>query len=149
MIAVIQRVSNAKVKSLETDKESKIGSGMCILLGVAQDDQKEDLAKIVKKITNIRIFKDKDNKMNLSPQEAKAEVLLISQFTLLANSKKGNRPSFIKAAKQEKAESMYKEVIETLKENGLVVKTGFFGHYMEIDLKLDGPVTISLDSNKL
>lgn len=149
MIVVIQRVSSAKVKSVETGKENKIDSGMCVLLGIAQDDTKEDLQKIIKKLANLRIFKDKNNKMNLSPKEASAEIMIISQFTLLANSKKGNRPSFIKAAKPDKAEAMYKEGISILKETGLVVKTGFFGHYMEIDLKLDGPVTINLDSNKL
>lgn len=149
MIALVQRVSSAKVISLETGKENSISSGMCVLLGVAQQDTQEDLKKIVKKISNLRIFKDGKKKMNLSPHEAKAETLLISQFTLLANSKKGNRPSFIKAARPEKAEKFYQQVVQELKQNGLAVKTGFFGHYMEIDLKLDGPVTINLDSIKL
>jgi len=149
MIALVQRVSSAKVKSLETGEENKIPSGMCVLLGVAQKDTQEDLDKIIKKIANLRIFKDKHQKMNLSPKEAGAKILLVSQFTLLANSKKGNRPSFIKAARPEKAKIMYQKVAHGLKESGLIVKTGFFGHYMEIDLRLDGPVTIHLDSNKL
>lgn len=149
MIALVQRVSSAKVRSKDTKEENKIGLGICVLLGVSQEDTEKDLEKIVKKITNLRIFKDQDKKMNLSPKKAGAEILLIPQFTLLANSKKGNRPSFIKAARPEKAENMYKQIIQRLKENNLSVKTGFFGHYMEIDLKLDGPVTINLDSEKL
>lgn len=149
MVALVQRVSSAKVTSLENQKSNSIGTGMCVLLGAAETDQKNDLKKITKKLSALRIFKDQQGKMNLSPQQTQAEVLLISQFTLLANSKKGNRPSFIKAARPEKAEKLYQQLADALKENGLKVKTGFFGHYMNIDLKLDGPVTIILDSNNL
>ena len=144
MIALIQRVSSAKVKSKETNKENKIGLGMCVLLGVGQQDTENDLEKITKKITNLRIFKDNNKKMNLGPKEAGVEILLISQFTLLANSKKGNRPSFIKAAKPKLAKPLDEEVENILEQNEITVKTGVFGAMMRVEIQNDGPVTIIL-----
>ena len=149
MIALVQRVSKATVKSLESKKTNNINSGACVLLGVSQEDTEKDVEKIVKKLVNLRIFKDKDNKMNLNSQDVQAEILLVSQFTLLSNVKKGNRPSFIKAAKPKEAQELYKAVAKGLRDQHLVIKEGFFGHYMELELTLDGTVTIHLNSKDL
>jgi len=150
MIALLQRVSLAKVwPKDEPGKIAQIGPGLCILLGVAETDTENDANKIAEKITKLRIFSDSSGKMNLDIKAVNREVLLISQFTLIADLKGQNRPSFIKAAKEDQAKKLYQLVADGLAQGGIGLKTGFFGEYMEIDLKLDGPVTISLDSQKI
>lgn len=150
MIALLQRVSSGKVfPKSEPDKMSQIGPGLCILLGVAETDTEIDVQKLIDKISKIRIFADENNKMNLDIKVVGQEILLVSQFTLIADVKGQNRPSFVKAAQEERARELYQSVIEGLNNKGIKIKTGFFGEYMEISLNLDGPVTIVLDSQKL
>ena len=150
MIALLQRVSMARVYPKENpEKVSQIGPGICILLGVAETDTDTDAKKIAEKISKIRILADENAKMNLDINAVNQEILLISQFTLISDVKGQNRPSFIKAAKEEKARHIYQKVVSNLAERGIKVKTGFFGEYMEVNLKLDGPVTIILDSEKI
>lgn len=144
MIALIQHISRGSVSF--KDQTNSIGRGFCILLGVGHDDGEEDVKKLAHKISNLRVFYDDDGKMNLSIDQIKGEILLISQFTLMANTKKGNRPSFINAAKPEIAKKLYLSLAEALRKYGIKVEIGFFGEMMDLDLKLDGPVTINLDT---
>jgi len=149
MIAIVQRVCSASVYPKDNPAaKNSIGLGMCVLLGIADSDTQADLMKIYKKLTSLRIFADDQAKMNLSPQEAKAEILLVSQFTLISDTKKGNRPSFIKAAAPDKALKFFNQLSGLLSQS-VPTKNGFFGEYMKLELFLDGPVTIVLDSTKL
>lgn len=150
MIALIQRVSFATVypKEKPTQKNS-IGPGMVVLLGVAADDTVADMEKIAGKLAKLRIFADEANKMNLDIASVHQEILLISQFTLLADVKGGNRPSFIKAAEPQLAKDLYENLAAKLATQIQKVKTGFFGEYMIIETALDGPITIILDSKSL
>lgn len=146
MRVVIQRVENAKVE-VENKIVGEIASGVLVLLGVEEFDAQEDIDWLVRKIANIRIFEDKDEVMNLSLVDTDKEALVVSQFTLHASTKKGNRPSYIRAAKPEFAEPMYRKFVETLeKEIGKPVPTGEFGAMMKVSLINDGPVTIVIDS---
>ncbi|MEI6765587.1 MAG: D-aminoacyl-tRNA deacylase [Bacteroidota bacterium] len=146
MRAVIQRVSEASV-IIDNDEKRSIGWGMLVLLGIEEADTEEDTEWLCGKITRLRIFNDEQGVMNLSVQDIKGELLVISQFTLFASTKKGNRPSYIKAAIPEKAIPLYKQFISKLKsESGLPVITGEFGAYMQVALINDGPVTITIDS---
>lgn len=144
MKAVIQRVKYAQV---EVDKKvvGKINEGFLILLGVAPDDTKEKADAMVKKITKLRIFEDENEKMNLSIQDIKGELLVVSQFTLYADCSGGNRPSFINAAKPDLANELYEYFVEKCKEVIPVVQTGIFGAHMEVSLLNNGPVTIELE----
>ncbi len=144
MKAVIQRVKHAQV---EVDKKvvGKINEGFLILLGVAPDDTKGNADAMVKKITKLRIFEDENEKMNLSIQDIKGELLVVSQFTLYADCSGGNRPSFINAAKPDLANELYKYFVEKCKEVIPVVQTGIFGAHMEVSLLNNGPVTIELE----
>lgn len=146
MRLVVQRVSKASVL---VDKKviGEIGKGLFVLLGVKEGDTREDVDFLVQKLSKMRIMSDKNDKMNLSVKDVNASVLVVSQFTLHANTKKGNRPSFIKAAKPDLARDLYKYFVTKLIEQGVYTETGKFGGYMEIDVKLDGPVTILLESN--
>lgn len=144
MKAVIQRVKHAQV---EVDKKivGKINEGFLILLGVAPDDTKEKADAMVKKITKLRIFEDENEKMNLSIQDIKGELLVVSQFTLYADCSGGNRPSFINAAKPDLANELYEYFVGKCKEVIPVVQTGIFGAHMEVSLLNNGPVTIELE----
>ena len=147
MRVVLQRVSKASVR-VEPDYKSSIGFGLLILLGVEDADTDEDINWLVRKIVNMRIFADDEGKMNLSLLDKKYEALVVSQFTLHASTKKGNRPSFIKAAKPDYAEMMYNKFIKELaKQTKKVIKTGIFGGDMKVELINDGPVTLILESN--
>lgn len=144
MKAVIQRVKYAQV---EVDKKivGKINEGFLILLGVAPDDTREKADAMVKKITKLRIFEDENEKMNLSIQDIKGDLLVVSQFTLYADCSGGNRPSFINAAKPDFANELYEYFVEKCKEVIPVVQTGVFGAHMEVSLLNNGPVTIELE----
>lgn len=146
MRVVLQRVSEAQVK-VDGNIKGKIDQGLLILLGIGHDDNEEDIAWLANKICNLRIFSDADDKMNLSLLDIKGNILLISQFTLHASTKKGNRPSFINAAKPETSIPLYKKMINQL--SALLdkpIETGQFGADMKVSLINDGPVTITIDS---
>ena len=146
MKVVIQRVSQATVKVSEKII-SEIKLGFLILLGVEKSDSKQDIDWLVNKISNLRVFSDNELKMNLSIKDIKGEIIVVSQFTLHAKTKKGNRPSYIKAANPEQAEFLYKEFILQLKNASAVsVQSGVFGANMQVDIVNDGPVTIIMDS---
>jgi len=146
MIAVIQRASEASVK-IEGKIKAEIGTGLMILLGIEEADREEDIAWLSKKIVNLRIFPDENGVMNKSLLEIGGEILLISQFTLHASTKKGNRPSYIKAAKPDIAIPLYENMISALEtELGKSIGTGEFGADMKVSLVNDGPVTIVMDS---
>ena len=146
MIVVIQRASEASVK-IEGKVKSEIGTGLMILLGIEEADTEEDITWLVKKILNLRIFPDENEVMNKSLIDINGDILLISQFTLHASTKKGNRPSYIKAAKPDIAIPMYEKIILTLEsELGKSIGTGEFGADMKVALVNDGPVTIVIDS---
>jgi D-aminoacyl-tRNA deacylase len=146
MIAVIQRVSESSVK-IEGKIKSAIGEGLMILLGIEDADLQEDIDWLSKKIVNLRIFPDENGVMNRSLLEIGGEILLISQFTLHASTKKGNRPSYIKAAKPDYAIPMYEKMISALESDlGKKICTGEFGADMKVSLVNDGPVTIVIDS---
>ena len=146
MIAVIQRVSEASV-TIEQQVKGAIEQGFLILLGIATDDTDEDTQWLVKKIVNLRIFGDDEGKMNLSLADVSGDILLISQFTLQASTKKGNRPSYIKAARPEVAIPIYENFIKTMESTlGKSIQTGEFGADMKVSLLNDGPVTIIIDT---
>lgn len=146
MITVIQRVAESAVK-IEGKIKSEIGLGLLILVGIEEADHQEDIDWLSKKIVNLRIFPDENGVMNRSVVDAGGEILLISQFTLHASTKKGNRPSYIKAAKPEIAIPLYEKMISALEsELGKPIGTGEFGADMKVSLINDGPVTILIDS---
>lgn len=145
MKVVIQRVIKSSV-SINNKEVAKIGNGFLILLGISKDDNFEKADYIIKKIYNLRVFSDENDKMNLSIQDINGELLIVSQFTLYADCKKGNRPSFINAAPPEDAEKIYEYFINECKKNNLKVETGEFGADMKVELINDGPVTIILEN---
>ena len=147
MKVVIQRVLSASV-SANNKQISSINQGLLILLGVLREDTPADLDYLVKKTVALRSFKDEDDNMNLSIQDAGGEALVVSQFTLCADTNKGRRPSFINAAPPEVANSMYQQYCEKLREENISVKMGQFGSMMEVKLIYDGPVTILLNSHE-
>ncbi|KUG10726.1 D-tyrosyl-tRNA(Tyr) deacylase [Elizabethkingia sp. HvH-WGS333] len=145
MKVVIQRVSESEVV-VENQSVGKIGKGFMLLIGIDESDEKQDADWLVQKILNLRVFGDEEGKLNLSIQDIKGELLCISQFTLIANYKKGNRPSFIKAAKPDKAIPLFEYFKEEIAKSGLKTESGIFGADMKVSLTNDGPVTIVMDS---
>lgn len=146
MIAVIQRVHEANV-SIDGTITGAIDEGQLILLGIEDADDQEDIDWLSRKVLNLRIFSDEEGVMNLSAMDVKGEFLIVSQFTLHASTKKGNRPSYIKAARPEVAIPLYEKFIEAIKEGTTAkVQTGTFGADMQVFLKNDGPVTIIIDT---
>jgi len=147
MRAVVQRVLSSEV-IVNGDSVGRIGKGFNVLLGIKDDDTREDMNYIVEKIKGLRVFEDSEGKMNLSLTEVDGEILMISQFTLYGDARKGRRPSFIQAAKGDVAESMYETMVKELRGSGYKVETGVFGAEMKVLIENDGPVTILLDSRK-
>jgi len=145
MKAVIQRVSEASVK-VDDQKVGVIGKGLMLLIGIDENDEKADADWLIEKIINLRIFGDENDKLNLSVKDISGEILCISQFTLIADYKKGNRPSFIKAAKPDKAIPLFDYFKEEISKSGLKTESGIFGADMKVSLINDGPVTIVMDS---
>ena len=144
MRIVIQRVKNASVR-VDGKVSGSIQHGLLLLVGIHESDTEEELDWCCRKIPKLRIFNDDEGKMNESLQDIRGEILVVSQFTLYGNMKKGTRPSFIEAAKPEKAEGMYNQMIKQLKETGLKIESGEFGAMMEVDFINDGPVTLVMD----
>ena len=145
MSVVLQRVSHASV-TVEEKVIGKIQRGFLLLVGVTHDDAMEDMEYLVRKIVQMRIFEDEEGKLNRSIQDIGGEILSVSQFTLYADTKKGNRPSFSKAAPGDVAIEMFEQFNGLLRESGIPVETGQFGADMKVELLNDGPVTILLDS---
>ena len=145
---VIQRVTEASV-TIDGERSGKIGKGYLVLIGVADTDTKEIADKMIRKMIGLRIFEDEQGKTNLSLADVDGGLLLVSQFTLYANCKRGNRPSFIEAGKPDMANEMYEYIIEKCRESVEEVQTGEFGADMKVQLLNDGPFTILLDSDQL
>jgi D-tyrosyl-tRNA(Tyr) deacylase len=145
MKAVIQRVSEASVK-VDGKIVGEIGKGLMLLIGIDEQDEKTDADWLIQKILNLRIFGDENEKLNLSVKDISGEILCISQFTLIADYKKGNRPSFIKAAKPDRAIPLFDYFKEEIAKYGLKTESGIFGADMKVSLTNDGPVTIVMDS---
>lgn len=141
---VIQRVSEASVK-VDDSYTGKIKKGYLVLIGVGEGDTQKDADKYIRKMINLRIFEDENGKTNLSLKDVEGELLLVSQFTLYANCKKGNRPSFTEAGNPKKAEELYEYIIDECKKEIAIVQTGVFGAHMEVSLINDGPFTVVLE----
>ncbi len=150
MRALVQRVSEGGVYMSEENYKAEIGKGIVILLGIKYDDTENDLLFVADKCSNLRIFQDENDKMNLSIKDVEGEVLIISQFTLYGDAQKGNRPGFINAARHEIAIPLYEKFIERMEQNlgDEKIKTGKFGAMMEVKIINDGPVTILVESKK-
>jgi D-tyrosyl-tRNA(Tyr) deacylase len=147
MRAVVQRVKKSHVE-IEDQIVGQIGHGLTVLLGVEEDDEQADGLYLAEKIANLRIFEDADGKMNASLLDVGGALLVISQFTLMGDARRGRRPSFSKAARPEKAIPLYEDFITKMREKGIVVETGVFQADMTVHIANDGPVTLLLDSKK-
>lgn len=147
MRAVVQRVKSASV-SVDGETVAKTGAGILVLLGIAADDTQKDMEYIADKCVNLRIFEDADDVMNLSVGDIGGEILLVSQFTLYGDARKGRRPSYSKAAPPDTASGIYEQAVSVFRQKYANIKTGRFQAHMEVELINDGPVTILLDSNK-
>jgi D-tyrosyl-tRNA(Tyr) deacylase len=145
MKALVQRVARASV-SVNDSIVGKIGSGLLVFLGVAQGDSKEDASYLANKVVNLRIFADESSKFSLSALDTKGDVLIVSQFTLLADTRKGRRPDFTAAGPPDLAKELYEFFVEQVRATGLKVETGLFQEHMLVEIHNDGPVTISLES---
>lgn len=148
MRAVVQRVKSANVK-VENEIVGKIDKGLLLFLGISKEDEDKDFDYIYNKVLKLRIFEDKNNVMNLSINDIKGELLVISQFTLYGDGRKGNRPSYVRAANHEKAIHYYEKFINAAKDDGIHTESGVFAADMDVNLVNDGPVTILLDSEKV
>ena len=144
MRAVVQRVSEARVR-VDDQVVGEIGRGLCVLLGVTRDDESAAAERLAGKVARLRIFENEEGKFDHSVQDVEGAVLVVSQFTLIADTEKGNRPSFAGAASPDKAEELYEGFSATLRMLGVPVKTGVFGARMLVEIANDGPVTIILD----
>lgn len=147
MIALLQRVSSARVM-VDGRTAGSIGRGLLVFVCVMRGDTDEDLDYLANKIARLRVFEDKDGKMNLSVQDMRGELLVVSQFTLAASTRKGNRPSFEAAEAPDRAKALYERFVEQLRSLGIVVQTGEFAAMMAVSLTNDGPVTILVDSRQ-
>ena len=147
MRAVVQRVTYSSVE-VNGEIVGRINKGFNVLIGISKDDTEEDMNYIRDKIINLRVFSDENDKMNLSLLDIKGDILLISQFTLYGDARKGRRPNFMNALGGDEAKNFYDKFVNMMKETGLKVETGLFGADMKVDIKNDGPVTILLDSSK-
>ena len=147
MRAVVQRVSSSRV-TVDERVTGEVKKGLLVLLGVTHDDTSKDVDYMVDKVTNLRIFEDENDKMNLSLKDIEGEVMEVSQFTLYGDARKGRRPSFSDAARPDVANPLYEEFVEKLRAQGITVGTGEFGAHMMVELTNDGPVTILLESKK-
>lgn len=147
MRAVVQRVDNASVE-VENKIIGNIGKGLLVLLGVKEGDTEKDADYLAEKIPNLRIFSDDDDKMNLSVIDISGEILVVSQFTLYGDTKKGRRPSFVKAAKPKKADELYMYFVNRLKEKNIEIQTGQFQAMMNVSLVNSGPVTLIIDTDE-
>lgn len=147
MRCVVQRVSKGKV-SIKNETIGEIEKGLVTLLGVGHDDSSDDVNYLVDKVLNLRVFEDEEGKMNLSLLDINGDLLVVSQFTLFADCRRGRRPSFVDAAPPKLAEKLYEEFIRKALQSGLRVETGQFGAEMNLEIHNDGPVTILLDSKK-
>ena len=148
MRAVVQRVTNSSV-TVDEQITGQIGKGLMVLIGVEDGDTEKDAEYIAKKVTALRVFDDAEGVMNLSVQDISGEILAVSQFTLLGDVRKGNRPSYFTAARPEEADHLYRKVIDLIKDKGIHVEEGVFQAEMLVKIDNDGPVTILLDSHKL
>ena len=147
MRAVVQRVSSSRV-TVDERVTGEVKKGLLVLLGVTHDDTSKDVDYMVDKVTNLRIFEDENDKMNLSLKDIEGEVMAVSQFTLYGDARKGRRPSFSDAARPDVANPLYEEFVEKLRAQGITVGTGEFGAHMMVELTNDGLVTILLESKK-
>ena len=145
MKALLQRVTGASV-GVAGEVVGRIGPGLVVLVGVAQGDTAKDAQFLAQKTVNLRIFTDEVGKFNLSALDIKGELLVVSQFTLMADTRKGRRPSFVEAAPPEMAEELFEQFVAQVRASGLKVETGRFQQYMQVEIHNDGPVTIMLDS---
>ena len=147
MKALLQRVTSASV-TVDGEVVGRIGRGLVVFVGVAEGDEANDADFLVQKLVNLRVFADKAERFNISALDIKAELLLVSQFTLLADARKGRRPSFSEAAPPQQAEELFEHFVKEAKASGLKVQTGRFRQYMQVEIHNDGPVTIMLDSRE-
>ena len=145
MKALLQRVTSASV-SVAGEVVGSIGRGLVVFVGVANGDTEKDTQYLAQKLVNLRIFSDQEDRFNLSALDIEGELLLVSQFTLLADARKGRRPSFTDAAPPPQAEALFRQFVEQVRATGLKVATGRFQQYMQVEIHNDGPVTIMLDS---
>ncbi len=148
MRAVVQRVSSASVE-VDAETVGKINRGYLVLLGVEHDDTIDDIKYLSDKIINLRVFEDEDEKMNKTLTDVEGEMLVVSQFTLHGDCRKGRRPSFINAARPEQAKDLYEKFVKACKEKNIKTETGTFQAHMNVSLCNDGPITILIDSKKL
>ena len=147
MKVLLQRVTGASV-SVAGEEVGRIGQGLVVFVGVANGDTEKDVQYLVQKVVGLRIFADEESKFNLSALDIKGELLVVSQFTLLADTRKGRRPSFTEAAPPAQAEALFEQFVEQARATGLKVETGRFQQYMQVEIHNDGPVTVMLDSRE-
>ena len=147
MRAVVQRVSRASV-TVANEVVGEIGCGLLVLLGVAADDGEDDLVYLARKIAGLRVFEDDQGKMNRSLSDCEGKMLVVSQFTLLSDCRKGRRPSFVRAAPPDRADQLYRSFVAEVRGQGIVVETGRFQEHMDVELVNDGPVTLLIDSRR-
>ncbi len=147
MKALLQRVTGASV-SVAGEMVGRIGRGLVVFIGVASGDTEKDAQYLAQKTVNLRIFSDEEGRFNLSALDIQGELLLVSQFTLLADTRRGRRPSFTRAAPPAQAEALFERFVEQTRASGLKVETGRFQQYMQVEIHNDGPVTILLDSKR-